>query len=70
VWGLVDGDAGGPVVEVSAYRDLDRTTWDGVAEEAARVLGWAAPRDGSLFGRYGHWWAKLPDPVRVRLLTG
>jgi hypothetical protein len=72
VWRFVPGAgaADDPVVEVSAYRDVDRATWDDLAAEAARLLGWAAPRDPALFGRYGHWWAKLPEPARVRRLPG
>jgi hypothetical protein len=58
------GSDGG--IEVTAFGPLDEATWDAIAVEAAELVAFLADRDPDPFGRYRHWWAKLPDgDVRV-----
>lgn len=63
VWRTVDGD-----VEVTAFEPLDDATWEALAVEAAALRELLAERDAAPYGRYDHWWAKLPDGDR-RLVT-
>lgn len=64
VWRVAQGQ-----VEATAFGPLDRRAWDGLAAEAAALLTLTASRDPALYGRYGHWWRRLPDGDR-RLLPG
>nr|WP_203614767.1 winged helix DNA-binding domain-containing protein [Streptomyces sp. SID13726] len=73
---LVDGrvagvwrPAEGGGVEATAFHDLTPQTWDGLAEEARSLTALLADREPRVYGRYGHWWAKLPD-AETRVLTG
>ncbi|MEU2432831.1 winged helix DNA-binding domain-containing protein [Streptomyces sp. NPDC007861] len=61
VWRQVDGG-----IEVTAFHDLPSDAWDGLAAEARSLMTLLAERDPRVYGRYDHWWAKLPDgQVRV-----
>ena len=62
---LVDGYVAGvwrPVergIEVTAFRRLPRSTWDGLAAEAADLKALLAGREPLVFSRYGHWWSTI-----------
>lgn len=64
---LVDGTVAGvwrPVetgIEATAYRPLAEDEWDGLAAEARALTAFLADREPLLYGRYGHWWDKLPE---------
>jgi hypothetical protein len=60
VWRQVDG-----VIEVTAFHDLSGETWDGIAREARALRAFLAERDGALYGRFQHWWAKGMPASRV-----
>ncbi|MER7519438.1 winged helix DNA-binding domain-containing protein [Streptomyces sp. NPDC126499] len=64
VWRPVDGG-----IEATAFHELPAPVWEGLAEEARSLHGLLAARDPGLYGRYAHWWAKLPAG-RVRVLRG
>ncbi|UUN29875.1 winged helix DNA-binding domain-containing protein [Streptomyces sp. FIT100] len=64
VWRQVDGG-----IEVTAFHDLPSDAWDGLAAEARCLMTLLAERDPRVYGRYDHWWAKLPDG-QVRVLPG
>uniref|UniRef100_A0AAU2UWP9 Winged helix DNA-binding domain-containing protein n=1 Tax=Streptomyces sp. NBC_00003 TaxID=2903608 RepID=A0AAU2UWP9_9ACTN len=70
---LVDGYVAGvwrPVdagIEATAFHPLSRATWEGLAAEAQALTAFFADRDPAPYGRYNHWWAKLPD-AEVRVL--
>jgi hypothetical protein len=63
VWRAVDGG-----IEATAFHDLPRAAWGGLAEEAASLTRLLTDRDTEVFRRYHHWWPKLPAG-HVRLLT-
>jgi hypothetical protein len=63
VWRVIGGQ-----VEATAFHPLAAEAWDGLAAEASALRTLIA-RDPALYGRYGHWWKKLPDG-EVRLLPG
>ena len=61
VWRHVDG-----AVEVTAFEALDDDAWDGIEDEARSLLRFVNERDDAVYGRFGHWWSRLPDgQVRV-----
>lgn len=64
VWRHVDG-----AIEATAFQDLDPATWEGLEAEAAALLTFLADRDPAVYGRFTHWWSKLP-PGEVRRLPG
>jgi hypothetical protein len=65
VWRPVEGG-----IEVRAFHPLPDEAWEGLAAEARGLLDLLADRSPAVYGRYGHWWATLPDAdIRV-LLTG
>lgn len=64
VWRVVDGG-----VEATAFHPLPDDVWDGLAAEARALMTLLAGRDSAVYGRYGHWWSKLPGG-EVRLLPG
>lgn len=73
---LADGYVAGvwrPVqegIEVTAFRDLDDETWDGLAAEADALTSLLANRQPAVYRRYYHWWDKdMPNAV-VRVLGG
>ncbi|MFD7978024.1 winged helix DNA-binding domain-containing protein [Streptomyces sp. NPDC059071] len=72
---LVDGRVAGvwrPVeggIEATAFHGLPEPVWEALAGEARALCALLAAREPRLYGRYGHWWAKLPEG-RVRLLPG
>jgi len=54
VWRPVEGG-----VEVRTLAPIGETDWDGIAVEAVGVQSLYSDR-GSTYGRYDHWWDKLP----------
>ncbi|MGV9455190.1 winged helix DNA-binding domain-containing protein [Streptomyces sp. NPDC003635] len=73
---LVDGrvagvwrpaESGG--IEATAFHELADEVWEGLAEEAAALVALLAGREPRVYGRYGHWWKKLPS-AQVRVLAG
>lgn len=70
---LVDGHVAGvwrPVeggIEATAFHPLSSAAWDGLFAEARSLAALLAGREAAVYGRYHHWWAKLPE-AEVRLL--
>ncbi|MFJ8018160.1 winged helix DNA-binding domain-containing protein [Streptomyces sp. NPDC096339] len=70
---LVDGHVAGvwrPTdrgVEATAFHPLAPAVWDGLAEEARSLTAFLGDREPAVYGRYHHWWAKLPE-AEVRML--
>jgi len=64
---LVDGYVAGvwrPAdegLEVTAFHALGDDAWDGIEREARGLLALLAGRDGGVYGRFGHWWSRLPS---------
>ncbi|WP_405679348.1 winged helix DNA-binding domain-containing protein [Streptomyces sp. NBC_01511] len=73
---LVDGYVAGvwrPVaegIEARAFHRLPAAAWAGLAEEARSLTAFLADREPGVYGRYGHWWDKLPPGAEVRVLPG
>lgn len=71
---LVDGHVAGvwrtveEGIEVSAFEPLPAEAWDGLADEARSLVALLADRDPAVYGRYGHWWDKLPAPAERTVL--
>ena len=63
VWRPVDGG-----IEVTAFHELPDGAWDGIVQEAEDLGRWLAGRDAAPYGRYGHWWSRLPSGMDVRVL--
>jgi hypothetical protein len=63
VWRAVDG-----AIEATAFHPLTETTWEGLEQEARKLLAFLADREPQVYGRYHHWWAKLPGG-EVRMLS-
>jgi hypothetical protein len=55
VWRPVDGG-----IEATAFKRLAEDTWKEIDAEARKLVRFLRPRDPSVYGRYGHWWARLP----------
>jgi hypothetical protein len=72
---LVDGQVAGvwrPVeggIEATAFHQLPKRAWTGLAEEAAALASFLAGRDPMVYRRYTHWWSKLPS-AETRVLPG
>ena len=64
VWRPVDGR-----IEATAFEPLPADAWDGLGEEAVRLQAFLADRDPATYGRYRHWWDKLPAGD-TRVLAG
>ena len=70
---LVDGQVAGvwrPVaggIEATAFHPLAEEAWQGLADEAAGLVRFLAPREANPYARYGRWWAGLPA-AEVRTL--
>ncbi|WP_329203266.1 winged helix DNA-binding domain-containing protein [Streptomyces sp. NBC_01435] len=62
VWRPVDGG-----VEATAFHSLSPAAWEGLAAEAQSLRALLSDREVEVYGRYHHWWAKLPD-TEVRML--
>ncbi|MEU2155980.1 winged helix DNA-binding domain-containing protein [Streptomyces sp. NPDC019396] len=62
VWRQVDDG-----IEATAFHPLPASTWDQLAGEARDLTSLLADRDPAVYGRYHHWWAKLPE-AETRLL--
>ncbi|MEW1923120.1 winged helix DNA-binding domain-containing protein [Streptomyces sp. NPDC088360] len=72
---LVDGHVAGvwrqmeDGIEATAFHPLAPATWDGLAEEAKSLTALLDEREASVYSRYHHWWAKLPEAeAEVRIL--
>ena len=63
VWRAVEGG-----IEAMAFDRLSDEAWAGLAAEAAALTRFLAQRESIVYGRYAHWWAKLPS-AEVRLLS-
>lgn len=61
VWRQLDGG-----IEVTAFHELADDAWDGIEREAGALKALLAARDDAVYGRYGHWWGKLPEAPVVR----
>ena len=70
---LVDGYVAGvwraldEGIEATAFHPFSDDTWDGLETEARSLMRLLAGRDPKVYGRFHHWWAKLPK-AEVRLL--
>ena len=62
VWRAVDGG-----IEATAFHELPASVWEALAAEARSLAVLLADRDPLVYGRYHHWWARLPE-ARTRLL--
>lgn len=64
---LVDGRVAGvwrPTaegVEATAFHPLPAAAWDELGAEAAALTAFLGSRERTVYSRYHHWWAKLPD---------
>ncbi|WP_415953539.1 winged helix DNA-binding domain-containing protein [Streptomyces sp. KLOTTS4A1] len=71
---LVDGQVSGvwraaeDGLELTAFRRLTAGEWNGLSEEAERLVNWLADRDPRVYGRYGHWWDKGLPGVETRVI--
>ncbi|MFJ6698126.1 winged helix DNA-binding domain-containing protein [Streptomyces sp. NPDC091272] len=65
LWRPVDGG-----IEATAFHRLTREQWEQLADEASSLTALLADREPRVYSRYGHWWAKSPDPHTTRLLPG
>jgi hypothetical protein len=68
---LVDGfvagvwrPAEGGGIEATAFAALSKADWAGLEDEALSLVAFLAPRDPSVYRRYGRWWDKLPASGR------
>jgi hypothetical protein len=72
---LVDGHVAGvwrPVddgIQATAFHQLPKRAWTGLAEEAEALRSFLAGRDPMIYRRYTHWWSKLPT-AETRVLPG
>jgi len=55
-------------IAVRAFRQIPSAAWDGLEEEAGRLVALLDGRPPT-YGRYGHWWRRLPAG-ETRLLGG
>jgi hypothetical protein len=55
-------------IEVRAFDPLTDSDWRGLAEEAGRLVSLFDGRPPT-YGRYAHWWKRLPAGA-TRLLAG
>lgn len=62
VWRPVDGG-----IEATAFHSLSRREWDDLTAEAEGLVRLLA-RDSTAYGRYNHWWSKLPEGDTRRLV--
>ncbi|WP_018352856.1 winged helix DNA-binding domain-containing protein [Longispora albida] len=65
VWRLVDEG-----IEATAFHQLSREQWDGLATEAATLRGFLADRDPAVYRYYHHWWRKGLPGADVRIVGG
>ncbi|WP_277207189.1 winged helix DNA-binding domain-containing protein [Isoptericola croceus] len=56
-------------VEAAAFEPLSRAAWTALEAEAAALRAFLADREPVVYGRYRHWWARLPEGD-VRRLAG
>ncbi|MFP3987995.1 winged helix DNA-binding domain-containing protein [Streptomyces sp. E11-3] len=64
VWRPAEGG-----IEATAFHPLPDEAWEGLADEARSLVAFLADREPRVYGRYDHWWSKLP-PAEARLLPG
>lgn len=71
---LVDGYVAGvwrPVaggIEATAFQRLPDEAWSGLEAEARALAAFLAEREPLVYGRYAHWWKRLPR-AEVRILA-
>lgn len=72
---LVDGYVAGvwraaeDGIQAMAFHELPNDVWSALSAEAASLITMLADRQPDVYGRYGHWWDKLPAGD-VRTLPG
>jgi hypothetical protein len=66
VWRPAPADGDG--IEVTAFRKLGDTAWEGLEAEARALVRFLAAREPKVYARYAHWWTKLPERVQVAIL--
>lgn len=64
VWRPVDGG-----IEATAFHPLSAQAWRGLADEANALVAFLADREPRVYGRYAHWWTRLPS-AETRVLGG
>jgi hypothetical protein len=64
VWRPVEGG-----IQATAFQQLPKKAWTGLAEEAEALMSFLAGRDPMIYRRYTHWWSKLPS-AETRVLPG
>jgi hypothetical protein len=61
-------------IEATAFHRLPGSAWEGLAAEARALVPLLADREPEVYGRYHHWWTKLPSAelpdAETRLLPG
>src|SRR5690625_1704634 len=62
VWRPVEGG-----IEASAFHELGEETWNGLAAEAAELVGFLTGREPGVYGNYSNWWRDLPVHTVRRL---
>lgn len=66
VWRPAPGGSG---LEITAFRRLDKATWERLESEAQGLARFLAARQADVYARYGHWWTKMPRDATVRVLA-
>lgn len=72
---LVDGQVVGvwraieAGIEVTPFHRLTNQDWDGLEDEARRLLDLIGPRDPNVYSRYRRWWDRLPEGMKKRVLA-
>ena len=56
-------------IEVTAFHPFSDDTWDGLGQEASRLVAFLADRDPTVYRRYARWWSDLPG-AETRVLSG
>lgn len=64
VWRPVDGG-----IEATPFHPLSAEAWHGLAAEAGALMAFLADREPGVYGRYAHWWTRLPS-AEARVLGG
>lgn len=72
---LVDGQVVGvwrpsdEGIAVTSFHGLTDEDWDGLEEEAQRLLDMIGQRDPNIYSRYRRWWDRLPEGLQTRILA-
>lgn len=62
VWRPVEGG-----IEATAFHRLPDEAWQGLADEARKLVAFLADREPAVYRRYFHWWDALPSAEVVTL---